>query len=225
MRRILFPLLLLCTISAVDARVLAVFNQNNYEGWVYDRPGFYMDTEAISKNKIGLYGSCTLTSPQLNCAGVDTVIVVVNESYSLYYQNDKYDARKGSPTVSLIDEGGNVVKSVEHVFSTAQLQRVFTVKIDISDVSATILKLRLSCPQADTYCALYMRDFVVEGAESTPPVAGDVNGDGELTSADVTSLYNWLLNGDHSAIVNGDVNGDGSITSNDVTAVYNFMLN
>ena len=62
------------------------------------------------------------------------------------------------------------------------------------------------------------------GSEGPVSVAGDVNGDGEVTSADITALYNWLLNNDNSAIVNGDQNGDGDITSGDVTFVYNILL-
>ena len=54
--------------------------------------------------------------------------------------------------------------------------------------------------------------------------AGDVNGDGSVTSADVTALYNYLLDGDSSAIAAGDQDGDSHITSADVTAVYNIML-
>lgn len=53
---------------------------------------------------------------------------------------------------------------------------------------------------------------------------GDVNGDGNVTAADVTAIYNWLLNNDNSAIVNGDQNGDGNITSGDVTFIYNILL-
>ena len=55
-------------------------------------------------------------------------------------------------------------------------------------------------------------------------VPGDVDGDGHVGSADITALYNWLLNNDNSALVNGDQNGDGKITSVDVTAVYNILL-
>ncbi len=53
---------------------------------------------------------------------------------------------------------------------------------------------------------------------------GDVNGDGVVSSVDVTALYNYLLNNDSSSIVNGDVDGDGHITSVDITAVYNILL-
>lgn len=53
---------------------------------------------------------------------------------------------------------------------------------------------------------------------------GDVNGDGFVTSSDVTALYNFLLNNDETDLVNGDVDGDGFITSGDVTSVYNILL-
>ena len=56
------------------------------------------------------------------------------------------------------------------------------------------------------------------------PIAGDVNGDGIVTATDVTALYNYLLTGDTTAIVNGDQNNDGAITSSDVTIVYNVIL-
>ena len=55
-------------------------------------------------------------------------------------------------------------------------------------------------------------------------IVGDVDGDGHISSGDITALYNYLLNGDDSNLVNGDVDGDGHITSGDVTAVYNIML-
>ena len=55
-------------------------------------------------------------------------------------------------------------------------------------------------------------------------VDGDVNGDGIVTSADITVLYNFFLNNDSSELVNGDVSGDGEITSADITYVYNILL-
>mgnify|MGYP002869084204 CR=1 FL=1 len=55
-------------------------------------------------------------------------------------------------------------------------------------------------------------------------VDGDVNVDGAVTSTDVTSLYNYLLNGDETYLDTGDVDGDGSITAADITAIYNVIL-
>ena len=64
----------------------------------------------------------------------------------------------------------------------------------------------------------------VEIGKTSTAVPGDVDGDGSVTSGDITALYNYLLNGDSSGLVNGDQDGDGSITAGDVTAVYNILL-
>ncbi|MBP5562396.1 MAG: hypothetical protein J6X70_11470, partial [Muribaculaceae bacterium] len=53
---------------------------------------------------------------------------------------------------------------------------------------------------------------------------GDVNEDGVVSGADVTSLYSFLLTG--SAVSsNADVNGDGIVNGADVTALYTLLLN
>ncbi len=65
---------------------------------------------------------------------------------------------------------------------------------------------------------------VVPDGPMVVEIPGDVNGDGYVTAADVTALYDYMLSGDDSHLVNGDQNGDGSITSTDVTAVYNILL-
>lgn len=55
-------------------------------------------------------------------------------------------------------------------------------------------------------------------------IHGDVNGDSITTAADVTALYDYLLNNDSCHIVNGDQTGDGIITAADITAVYDVLL-
>ena len=55
-------------------------------------------------------------------------------------------------------------------------------------------------------------------------IPGDVNGDGIVSGADVTALYNVLL--DNALVAgNADVNGDGVVSGADVTALYNLLLN
>ncbi len=61
-------------------------------------------------------------------------------------------------------------------------------------------------------------------AQQQQAIPGDVNGDGIVSSVDVTVLYNFLLTGDTEFMVNGDQDGDGSISSVDVTVVYNILL-
>ena len=55
-------------------------------------------------------------------------------------------------------------------------------------------------------------------------VPGDVNGDGFVTSADVTAVYDVMLGTDLTFQATADVNGDGYVTSADVTMVYDIML-
>lgn len=42
-------------------------------------------------------------------------------------------------------------------------------------------------------------------------IPGDVNGDGEVTAADVTLLYNILLNDNYEGAINPDQSGDGEV--------------
>lgn len=79
--------------------------------------------------------------------------------------------------------------------------------------------------------------FAVEGVEAygvcgatftkpvdpQPGVPGDVNGDGEVTIADVNTVIDMILSGEIS--IDGDVNGDGEVTIADVNAVIDIILN
>lgn len=70
-----------------------------------------------------------------------------------------------------------------------------------------------------------------EGTEWEPCVGsnvlrGDVNGDGDVNIVDATTLIDYLLIGDASAINldNADVNGDSEVTIADVTALIDTLL-
>ena len=62
------------------------------------------------------------------------------------------------------------------------------------------------------------------GFDPQQAIPGDVNGDGNVTAADITALYNILLTDDWSNALNPDQTGDGVITSADITAVYSILL-
>ena len=54
----------------------------------------------------------------------------------------------------------------------------------------------------------------------------DVTGDGVVTAADVTAVYDKLLNNANTYSESAyDVNGDGTVTAADITALYDVMLN
>lgn len=79
---------------------------------------------------------------------------------------------------------------------------------------------------ADAHTEISVPDFVVvvTVVKGATHVIGDVNCDGVVTSADITALYNYLLNSDETFIATSDVNGDGAITSADVTMVYSILM-
>ena len=56
---------------------------------------------------------------------------------------------------------------------------------------------------------------------------GDVNGDGDITATDVTTLVNHVLGNANDVFIieNADINGDGEITATDATALVNKVLN
>ena len=56
--------------------------------------------------------------------------------------------------------------------------------------------------------------------------AGDVNGDGTISVADVALLVNYLLDKENDSFIikNADVDGDGSITATDITVLVNMIL-
>lgn len=79
---------------------------------------------------------------------------------------------------------------------------------------------------------LTFEDQSVVGFPSSPIVLniqmqkinGDVNGDGIVTAADITALYDYLLNDATTNLVSGDQNSDGLITAADITTVYDILL-
>lgn len=214
--------LILCSPTVVLADELAHFDFDNYIYWEYTRPGFTMTGTDVTGDNVNLYKGTTdftLISPVFE-KGLAGKIVVVFRGKSTRFNNANYNSYKGSPTIELLDKDGNVLKSVFYEFTDKVRDRRFSVSLGLQDVDVNELKVRIACWQADIYCALTANDVVIEN----DLLAGDVDGDGEITSADITALYNYLLNNDSSSIVTGDVDGDGIITSADITVVYNKLL-
>ena len=226
MKRIIIVLVSFFAFFITHAIELALFDQNNYDGWTYTRDNMLLDTYNISQNKIVLYhfGSgidYTLISPLIENVGCDTVKVDIT-AYSTTYSSSAYNSIKGSPTIEILDADGNVVKSEYHLFTNVTFERKFVVSFEMEDVTIPNYRVRIACWNADKNSVLAIRKVIVDGAGF--PVNADVNGDGNITAADVTALYDYLLNSDSTGIVSGDVNHDGIITSADVTAVYSVLL-
>jgi hypothetical protein len=70
------------------------------------------------------------------------------------------------------------------------------------------------------------KKFMIIEEESFPieSVRGDVNGDGNISIADVTALIDYLLDSSSSVATGADCNLDGSISIADVTALIDYLL-
>ena len=55
-------------------------------------------------------------------------------------------------------------------------------------------------------------------------INGDVDNDGTVTAADITVLYDYLVDGKTEYLINGDQDNDGEITAGDIVIVYNILL-
>ena len=117
---------------------------------------------------------------------------------------------------TLADETGNMIMRLNFNEVSIAEDFDFTAEYNVEGFLAYYKKSDGTVEQLQFYPNL------IEKVGASIP--GDVNGDGSLSAADITVLYNYLLNGDTTGLVNGDQNGDDSITSGDVTVVYNLML-
>ena len=56
-------------------------------------------------------------------------------------------------------------------------------------------------------------------------IKGDVNGDGKVNSADVTTVYNYIANPEATGLTldKVDINGDGNVNATDITDLYNII--
>ena len=56
-------------------------------------------------------------------------------------------------------------------------------------------------------------------------IKGDVNGDGKVNAADVTTVYNYIANPEATGLTldQVDINGDGKVNATDITDLYNII--
>jgi len=97
-----------------------------------------------------------------------------------------------------------------------------------------------SSPAASVFTGSYMNkpiyDMAIDTGSATASftymtaassITGDVNGDGEVTIADVNVIIDIILGteADEETLARADVNGDGEVTIADVNAVVDIILN
>lgn len=225
---------LTCLILAVTPALafatepLASFSSDGFEGWEYTRDAsdVALNQSNIIRHKITLFHDYdrnldyTLLSPVLNVDGLAALEVQA----TLHNNNNgdsQYQPEKTSPTFELLDADLNVVATVTIPIEENKTSYNLTNTL-LVPAGAKQLRLRVAVWGGDVHNVLAADMVMVFPADA--PASGDVNGDGVLSGADVTALYNVLLDGVEAA-GNADVNGDGVVSGADVTALYNLLLN
>ncbi len=225
MKRSALLLLFVISIFSVSAsEVLLEFGRNKFDGWVYTQSSTELNNSTIGQDLISLFGDYALISPEFTAPNVKSITVNVT-GRNKGYDDPEYSNSKGKVYVQLINDNDSLLKDVKYTFSTKEFERNFEVDFDISDITTIPLRLRFACWNADIPSRFSVKNVLVTVKEyNLSGVVGDVNNDGAVTSADVTAIYDFLLNSDTSSIISGDVNNDGNITAADVTAIYNILL-
>lgn len=175
-----------------------------------------------SMNNICLYYGCEYQNliDMMNNMGIDMFFEPNTlPAFTLnYFTNDVKGKVTGAGGELVLTDGdetytAQVAAGQEFAFNNVDYTKTYTLSLNGEVVAENLAFEDIT------------KDLYVEiEASGSEPVAGDVNGDGTVTSADVTILYNYLLSGDTTNLVNGDQNADGSITSSDITTVYNIIL-
>ncbi len=86
------------------------------------------------------------------------------------------------------------------------------------------MRFRINRTSGSKSVNLIIDNVTIHYFDNDAPMPGDVNGDHQVTAADITALYDYLLNNASTHLINGDQDKNGSITAADVTAVYSILL-
>ena len=65
----------------------------------------------------------------------------------------------------------------------------------------------------------------IKAIPDNAPLKGDINGDGKVNAADVTTVYNYIANPEATGLTldKVDINGDENVNATDITDLYNII--
>lgn len=153
-----------------------------------------------------------------------TLVTNANSPTLTFYQNQYTFYSRSGQSFKFRGENGAIIKRID--FNGFYAQQRFTANppgFDSGNTywSGSATEVTLTGTGGNSLFSMTVT-YEIEEQNFNPL---DVNRDGNVTSADVTCIYDYLLNGNTEWEITGDVNGDGNITSNDITAIYDFLLN
>lgn len=221
---------MLMALSAV-AQQLPQFSSMSYDGWSYNG-GTALSMSAIASGKITLYVTSrgvplTLTSPDFSCQGIDSIAAKVLWC-TQYFNVSGFDLSKTAVTMAIDDLNGQPIDSVTCVpVKTGVSNQTLRLSLAVP-AGLAAGRLRFVSWQATVDCCGAIKSAELTPVSATPHevLIGDVDGSGDVSIADVTTLIDYLLGGD-SVSVNvqaADVDRDGFIAIGDVTTLIDRLL-
>lgn len=229
--RFMACLLLGAVALAAHSADLAVFNQNNYDGWVYSRNGIVdLSTAKISANKVTIFRDATgidytLTSPTLRASGAGAVSVEFTFISTSIVGGDvtHYNMYRNSPYVVLLDSAGNTLSSYKCMVTDTVVTRHLRATLQLP-AGVRRFKIRFAAYDADVNNAGAIRTAAIASVAGHAG-RGDVNGDGGIDVSDVTTVTNYILGSLAGYELDEvDVNADGRADVSDVTDLINMIL-
>lgn len=212
---------------------------NEIKDWAFAQSKQVSATIPTGVNKVGkgafyYAGNLTTFIPNDNDTIADMLLAgtAVNNDNAVG-ENTRYIgsyAFYNTPVTALTFPASLEYMGTQAMAGTTSLQELTTEAVNVPElgedvwlgVNQAVIPLYVPNRSFDAYnSAAQWQEFLVT---KTGGVFGDVNCDGSVTSADVTALYNLLLNGDETFIATSDVNGDGSINAADITVIYNLLM-
>jgi hypothetical protein len=226
MKRFLQLLSAMALALALQAQV-PQFSYVDYDYWIYSNPNIELNSDNILNNKIVLYTTSTglqltLTSPQFNCVGGQTISMNV-KWITDQWKSSTFVASKVALTAALLNEQGVTVDSVTYTPVPSEISRT-----NFWDLSITVprgmkkARLRFASWKADVNSNGAVNTIVM-----TTSLKGDVNLDGEVNVADINAIVDIIQGSTapDSVIQRADVNGDGEITVSDINSVIDVIIN
>lgn len=195
------------------------FSSSEYDGWIYNNPNIALEQNTIINNKIALYVVSnglvlSLTSPTFACQMGEYIDMEV-QWITPQWQNENFLVEWVALTAALLDENGMTVDSVtsipDPVSRTNHLNMSLTVPRSIQQARLRFVAWK----------SIVSNCGIIREIKTNCGNRADVNGDGEVSIADINAIINVILGLDETPemILKADVNGDGEVNIPDVNKV------
>ena len=208
---------LLTVIAIAEAHAggpLPQFDYQNFLDWTYENGSYALTSENISMNRIVIFGNRSLTSPEFDCGGMDSIKVrlqYVTEQFS----DAGFDLDKVTVELALLDGDNNAVSFIPMRVPKKTSRQYLNNRIEVP-AGLTRCRLRFTAPLADINCSGAITRVYTS-------LNGDLNNDCSIDVTDLSLLINVVLG--RQTLDNTDIDGNGVTDVADINMLINKILN